>query len=85
MDESGVPLCIRCETPMVEGFTPIVARQDAPPSVIRWYPGVFGPVGWLGFRRVTREQTQQSISVRTYRCPACGYLESYATPEARQD
>jgi hypothetical protein len=56
---------------MLEGFVPEMGQSYAGRS--RWVGG--SPViGLLGFNLRGKE----IIEVRTFRCPACGYLESYA-------
>jgi len=63
--------CLRCKTAMETGFLLDVAqgvRQQ------RWYPGI-PEKRFFGDLNVKRDQL---IYVMTYRCPSCGYLESYA-------
>jgi hypothetical protein len=68
--------CLRCHGEMEEGF---VADFRDPISryPIRWFPGP--PVRSL---LVGTTSEGGPRVVRTYRCARCGYLESYAEPDA---
>jgi hypothetical protein len=65
----GEIACPKCKAAMQEGF-PI---DRGGPTVGEW---VEGPreYGWLGLRWMRKRR----LPITTYRCPACGYLESYA-------
>ncbi len=63
--------CPKCKQPMQEGY---LADQA---SVARWYEGP--PKRWLGMPLVRWAKTQ--LPITAYRCPSCGYLESYAKPK----
>ena len=67
--------CVRCKTQMESGYVP---------GVDVTYPGVLGKQQWfagepkeafLGGIKIDRDCL---IPVTTFRCPKCGYLESYA-------
>lgn len=68
------PMCLRCETPMQPGFVP--DKEHAGCFVSRWCPGP-PQSGWFG-SEVRSGQFREGTPIATYRCPACGYLESYA-------
>jgi len=57
---------------MDEGF--VIDHEDARKRVIHWVAGKpeYGPLG--GVKEWSKEQHQ----IQTFRCPKCGYLESYA-------
>ena len=65
------PTCPKCRTEMETGFIP-----DYAPTVFvsSWLAGTPKP-SWFGMI-VPRKKDLRPIV--TYRCPACGYLESYA-------
>jgi len=64
--------CPKCQTQMVTGFIPDSTYGGF--SLPGWYPG--DPAkSWLGTYKV---DTKQLIPIRTFRCPNCGYIESYA-------
>lgn len=75
--------CYRCGTQMQIGF----ARSMAGPSVYigQWIEGrplLQRFLGWsVGKRVVKVPKNAQSFPIATFRCPACGLLESYAKPE----
>ena len=64
--------CPKCQAQMQEGFIPIF-RYAQGPQVGRWAAGTIKPsfywlgLGWNNMRQIV-----------TYRCSACGYLESFA-------
>jgi hypothetical protein len=67
------PVCHDCQSPMEEGYLPDFAYAQVVQA--RWVqgrpqPGLFGLRGffWAG----------KGTPVKTYRCPRCGRLESYA-------
>jgi Zn ribbon nucleic-acid-binding protein len=64
--------CPKCKHQMQEGFP--LDRGDA--RVGEW---VEGPpqYGWLGVKWVRRKR----LPITGYRCPSCGYLETYARPK----
>jgi hypothetical protein len=67
--------CLRCHTRMEAGFIPDLGegiRQQ------NWAPGVPEPSFWTGLKM----KKEDIYFVVTYRCPNCGYLESYAASRA---
>jgi len=64
--------CLRCHTLMEMGFVP--DNTHAGFQEQKWSPGVPQPSFWMGL--VLKKDAV--ISIRTLRCPKCGYLESYA-------
>jgi hypothetical protein len=68
------PRCFRCQSEMAQGF-----QYDTGYGVIqvaRWVPGL-PQKGWLT-GEVRSSQTKQGLPITIFRCPTCGYLESYA-------
>jgi len=75
----GTVECIRCHVHMESGWVADnthrgVERQN-------WSPGEPHPSFWTGLKL----EKDQLISVTTFRCPNCGYLESYALPQTISD
>jgi hypothetical protein len=66
------PKCLRCQTPMEEGF--IMDADYGTTLVARWVAGRPEPSFWTG----TKTGGKEKRALTTYRCPQCGYLESYA-------
>lgn len=71
------PTCPKCAAAMAPGFlidkgTPGGGGASAP----EWAGGAPEVSFWTGLQLRGRERHP----VTTFRCPACGYLESYATP-----
>jgi hypothetical protein len=66
------PHCLRCKTAMERGFTMDKNYQQV--LVARWVKGKPEASAWTG-TRVLGKETREEM---TFRCPACGYLESYA-------
>lgn len=65
--------CLRCKTPMESGF--ILDRGHANASQEQeWVEGDVVKTFWRGVHTKGRD----AHKVVTYRCPRCGYLESYA-------
>ena len=64
--------CPKCRVAMEEGFIKDVGYGDVQPS--KWVEGAPEKSFWTGVTTRGKEQVQ----VTTYRCPRCGYLESYA-------
>ena len=65
---NGEVACPRCHVRMQAGYLAEEARQA------HWYEGL--PKYWLGLPAFRWARTQ--VPITTYRCPSCGYLESYA-------
>lgn len=70
--------CLRCQSPMEEGFVLDTAHGGIRQS--RWSPGKPQPSFWTG--EVKSNQFMAARRVTTYRCPTCGYLESYALEQS---
>ena len=64
--------CSRCAGQMVEGF---IVDNGAYGIKMQasWYPGQ-PTKGWRGIKAKEKE----TVPITTYRCSACGYLESFA-------
>lgn len=67
--------CPKCNGEMVQGF--ICGREGPNRVVSTWAEGAPENGGWL-FRQV---RAGKCVPVGTFRCSACGFLESYARPE----
>ena len=67
-------LCPKCQSEMVQGF---MAELTATQTGVSFW--VEGPPekSWTG-AKIPRDKT---FPIGTFRCAACGYLESYARPE----
>jgi len=63
--------CPKCKTAMEEGF--VLDRNYARVEVSTWAKGAPAK-GWFG----ASLRGVRQYPIQTYRCPACGYLESYA-------
>ena len=68
--------CIRCHTQMEVGFVPDGTHSGF--TTQNWTPGTPKPSFWMGLKL----EKDKQFPIATLRCPACGYLESYAV---RQD
>ncbi len=68
------PVCLKCSTTMLEGVTVTGAQSAA--SISYWVEGQTHR-WWLGILRLPKGKRYEII---TFRCPACGYLESYSPP-----
>lgn len=68
--EPAIP-CPKCTTPMESGF--ILDTGYGHSSATTWVEGELGLRPWT-----TQIEGRDRYSVNTYRCPGCGYLESYA-------
>jgi hypothetical protein len=68
----SLPKCLRCGGEMEQGYIPDRVSGWYDPT--KWFAGelVRGMLG--GVKRAK----SKPLVVRTYRCPQCGYLESYA-------
>lgn len=59
--------CPKCDSELEEGL------------IIDHYGGGYKKTSWAS--RITSEfwaQAEKEIEIKSYRCPACGYLENYA-------
>lgn len=70
------PNCIKCRTPMEPGF--LLDNTHGGKTQSAWIEGEAVKSFWTGLDVKGR----QKIPVATFRCPQCGYLESYARQAA---
>ena len=68
--------CIKCQAQMELGYVPDGTHGGYTQQ--GWFPGVPVKSFWMGLKM----ETNQLVLVTTFRCPNCGYLESYALPNA---
>ena len=66
--------CPKCGRAMMEGFIADFTHAREQSTTATWVEGVPEPSRWRGLKLKGKQQ----YSVRTYRCEACEYLESYA-------
>jgi hypothetical protein len=64
--------CIRCHAKMEVGHVPDNTHSGF--QLQNWYPGQPEPSFWMGLKL----KSDSLIPVTTFRCPKCGYLESFA-------
>ena len=64
--------CPKCTSPMEEGFIKDEGYDAVHAS--KWVEGAPEKSFWTG----TKTEGKKQVQVLTYRCPRCGYLESYA-------
>ena len=69
--------CPKCDGVMVQGFISDY-KSDKILRVSEWVEGAPGKSSW--FTGVPAP-SEKCIPVGTFRCSACGFLESYAHPE----
>lgn len=67
--------CIRCHTRMEIGFSADATYGGYLQQ--NWYPGTPQKSFWTGLKLKRR----QKVPMTALRCPKCGYLEFYATPQ----
>ena len=67
--------CAKCGSAMEAGFV-LDQTHDAVVRQSAWVDGAPEPGFWTGLKL----KGHQRLPVTTYRCSACGYLESYAPP-----
>jgi hypothetical protein len=74
----GTVECTRCHAQMESGWVP----DNTHGGLLRenWCPGEPQPSFWMGLKVEKRDKV---IPVTTFRCPNCGYLESYAIPQSQ--
>ena len=70
--------CIRCHAKMGPGW--VVDNTHARYQE-NWSPGAPQRSFWTGLKL----EKDKIIPVTTFRCPSCGYLESYALPQRMSD
>ena len=67
--------CPKCNGEMVQGFT---FESEGPKRMVStWVEGAPEKSFWQG----AKVPAEKCIPVGTFRCSACGFLESYARPE----
>ncbi len=71
-----MPTCPKCAATMEPGFIIDKGLPGGSVSAPEWADGIPEPSFWSGLSLRGHER----VPVTTYRCPACGYLESYAPP-----
>jgi hypothetical protein len=71
--------CLRCHTRMAPGFLLDASQRGYDQQ--RWTEGAPEPSFWMGLKL----KKDSVFPVATFRCPTCGYLESYAIPNSRAD
>jgi predicted nucleic-acid-binding Zn-ribbon protein len=69
-DDAAIP-CEKCGTTMEEGFILDTGLGHATAGT--WVEGELGSRPWA-----VKLEGRQRFAIATYRCPKCGYLESYA-------
>ena len=75
------PTCPKCQEKMIQGFVVDFADMGQNANVSTWVEGP--PQSSLLFG--TKTPTAKRIPIGTYRCSACGYLESYAHPDFKRE
>jgi predicted nucleic-acid-binding Zn-ribbon protein len=75
----GTVECIRCHAHMESGWVADKTHRGVERQ--NWSPGEPQPSFWTRLKL----EKDQLISVTTFRCPNCGYLESYALLQTISD
>ena len=71
----GTNRCPKCDGEMVQGFT---FESEGPRRIVStWVEGAPEKTFWQG----ANVPADKRVPVGTFRCSACGFLESYARPE----
>jgi hypothetical protein len=70
--------CTRCHAHMESGWVPDNTHTGLQQE--NWCPGEPQPSFWTGLKV---EKKDIVIPVTTFRCPTCGYLESYAIAQSQ--
>ena len=65
--------CPKCRTPMEPGLL-LDKGHHSSLNISEWLEGEPEKSFWTGLKTKGKER----LPVRTFRCPKCGYLESYA-------
>lgn len=68
--------CPKCNGEMVQGF--IFEIDGSMRKVSTWVEGAPEKSWFFGSAKIPKEKC---VPVGTFRCSACGFLESYARPE----
>jgi hypothetical protein len=69
--------CIRCHAHMESGW--VADNTQAGFTQQDWSPGEPQSSFWTGLK----VEKDKAVPVTTFRCPNCGYLESYAIPQSQ--
>jgi hypothetical protein len=69
--------CARCHAHMESGWVPDNTHTGFQRE--NWCPGEPQPSFWTGLK----VEIGKFMPVTTFRCPNCGYLESYAIPQSQ--
>ena len=69
------PTCAKCGKAMEAGFV-LDHEGHRAGTQSAWIDGAPEPSFWTGVKL----KEHQRLPVTTYRCPGCGFLESYAPP-----
>ena len=69
------PTCGKCGSGMEAGYV-LDHEGHRTGTQSAWIEGAPEPSFWTG----VKQKGHQRLPVTTYRCSACGYLESYAPP-----
>ena len=67
-------VCSRCGGRMDAGFLLDRRQYSSPQGTAQWVEGILEWSFWMGIKLKGRRRYE----VVTFRCEACGYLESYA-------
>ena len=67
--------CPKCQASMTEGF--VIDNADGGRRVSSWLEGVPKKSRWFGVKLGGKKP----VEIATWRCGACGFLESYAKPQ----
>ena len=67
------PECRHCKRPMERGF--VIDHGHGSVTVSEWVAGIPEISRWT---RSVKLRKRSTVAITTYRCPRCGYLESYA-------
>ena len=70
--------CPKCNGVMVQGWIIDMKGREFN-CVSNWVEGAPGKPSWFG--SIVPAPAEKCIPVGTFRCSACGFLESYAHPE----
>jgi predicted RNA-binding Zn-ribbon protein involved in translation (DUF1610 family) len=72
MDQQQTARCSKCNSEMDEGFVADFAHSQIVQE--QWVQGSPEQSFWTG----TKVRDKPRFRIVTFRCPTCGYLESYA-------
>lgn len=70
----NIPTCVKCAKEMELGFVLDRVMQGSYAAGTEWADGEPETSFWTGVKLKGKKR----YPVSTYRCPSCGYLESYA-------